>query len=157
MTLKKLLGSKRFVIVLCTLGALLIAALIFQAGVIVGFHKATFGYRWGENYHRNFGGPENGFMMHQGSGMMQAPHGAFGTVISVNEPSFILEGTDKVEKNILTTKDTEIRKQNISIQFSDIKASDQVVVIGEPNDQGQIIARLIRVFPGSTATTTTSR
>ena len=154
MTLKKLLESKRFVITLCVLGSFLIAALIFQAGVIVGFHKASFGYRWGENYHRNFGGPENGFMMRQGDGMMQAPHGAFGEVISVNQPSFILEGADKVEKNILTTKDTEIRKQNTSIQLSDIKTADRVVVIGEPNDQGQIIARLIRVFPADAATTT---
>ena len=49
--------------ILCAIGAVLLALVIFYAGVNVGFHKASFGRAWGENYERNFGfGPSRPFI-----------------------------------------------------------------------------------------------
>src|SRR3990172_4150311 len=47
-------------------GTLLVALIIFAAGVGVGLRKARFSYRWGENYERNFMGSR----FNDGRGMM---------------------------------------------------------------------------------------
>jgi hypothetical protein len=46
----------------------------------------------------------------------------------------------------LITDKTAIKKQNSDIKIIDIKVDDEVVIIGEPNDEGQIDAKLIRVM-----------
>ena len=52
-----------------------------------------------------------------------------------------------VEKNILTSARTSIVFQRKNIKILDLKLGDSVVVIGEPDNSGQIMAELIRVMP----------
>ncbi|TSC53659.1 MAG: hypothetical protein LiPW39_149, partial [Parcubacteria group bacterium LiPW_39] len=51
-----------------------------------------------------------------------------------------------VEKIILISEKTTIEKGRETIKKEELKAGDRVVIIGSPNEQGQIEAKLIRVF-----------
>lgn len=120
--------------------------LTFRAGMIVGYHKAMFSYRWGENYHRNFGGPRFGFFSNSGRDFIES-HGTFGQVIKIDSTTLVVKGRDDVEKIIVITKDTAIRRGIDNIMPIDLRVDDPVVIIGTPNNDGQIEARLIRVMP----------
>jgi hypothetical protein len=143
--IKKFFESKLLLRILCGIGILIIALIIFYAGVTVGIYKASFGRAWAENYERNFGfGPD-----HPLSGINNFPNanGAIGKIIKIELPTIIVQDKDNTEKVILTTDDTQIQKMKENIATSDLKISDFVVVIGTPNAQGQIEAKFIRVMP----------
>jgi len=128
-----------------------IAGLIFGAGMFVGGMKARFSYRWAENYHRNFGGPQGGFM---GDWRMMPPdsefiesYGTFGQIIKIDGSTLIIKGRNDVEKIILVKEDTIINRFRQNIKSDELKVDDYIVIIGEPNESGQIEAKLIRVLP----------
>ena len=60
----------------------------------------------------------------------------------------MVKGRGDVEKLIITTKDTAIQKGRETIKKEELKVGDQIVIIGSPNEEGQIEAKLIRVFDG---------
>lgn len=141
-----------------------IIILIFGAGMIVGGMKAKFSYHWAESYHKNFAGPRSGFLgdwrsMPSLPGDFIEAHGAFGEVISILSSSataedeelknngFIVKGQGDIEKIVITNKDTVIKKGMETIEDS-LKVGDRVVIIGSPNEEGQIEAKLIRIFDG---------
>ena len=150
MDFNKFFQSKAFRITLITIGALIILLLVFKVGVFVGYRKAGFSYRWGENYHRNFGGPRGGFFGNFGYGFGDRDytnaHGTFGSVIKIDGSTLIVKGSDNVEKTILVSDKTTITSRRETIKASDLKIDDRAVIIGSPNEQGQIEAKLIRVF-----------
>ena len=53
--INKYVESKNFKSIIYTLGVLFILFFVFQAGVVVGFKKASFHRDWGDNYEKNFG------------------------------------------------------------------------------------------------------
>lgn len=150
MDIKKIFESKTFQTVTWTLLAVALIILIFASGVAFGARKAEFSYRWSENYHRNFAGPQAGFM-----DPMRGPndkefikgHGVFGKIISISDNSLTIKDNDQIEKIILVKENTAIKRNRDSISLGDLKVDDLVVVIGGPNDQGQIESVLIRVMP----------
>lgn len=124
--------------------------LAFGVGIWVGTQKANFSYRWAESYHKNFGGPREGFLedwRNFPAGDFIEGHGSFGEIIEINDDSFVIKGRDNVEKIILIKEDTVISRLKDTIKLSDLKVNDYVVIIGSPNDAGQIEAKLIRVLP----------
>jgi hypothetical protein len=131
------------------LGCLALAVFIFGAGVFVGGAKARFSYRWAESYHENFAGPSRGFF---GDWRLPAPgdfvegHGTFGQILKINETDLVVKGQNDVEKIVVFSKDTVIEKVKQTITKADLQVGDNIVVIGSPDDQGQIEAKLIRVF-----------
>lgn len=143
--------SKTAVAVIATLFAVAILLGTFSAGVAVGYRKAKFSYAWGENYHKNFGGPREGFMRDfdrefQGRDFIDA-HGTFGQIISIADSELVVRGRDNVEKVIVVNESTEIRRFKDAIKIKDLAIDEPIVVIGDPNDLGQIIAKFIRVMP----------
>jgi len=127
-----------------------VIVLIFGAGIFVGGMKARFSYRWAESYHKNFAGPREGFFGRQG-GSLKIPftpgdfiesRGTFGEVIKVNDSDIVIKGKDNAEKVILIGKDTIIA----TTKEEKLKVGDCAVVIGSPTEEGQIQAKLIRVF-----------
>lgn len=134
--------------VLIGIGIVIVALLIFQAGIFVGYHKAGFSYRWGENYFRTFGKPRGGFM---GMGMMEnrfpSANGISGKIIKVNLPSIVIEEQANVERVAVITSGTIIRKFREEIKPQDLKVGDSVVVVGSPDNNAQIEAKLIRIIP----------
>jgi len=133
------------------LAGFVIVILIFGAGMIVGGLKARFSYNWAESYHKNFGGPKGGFFndwqkLPPFPGDFIEGHGTFGKIIQLNDSDFVMKGGNDVEKVIVITKDTTITKGRNTIKKEELKVGDQVVIIGSPNEQGQIEAKLVRVF-----------
>ncbi|MFA6158316.1 MAG: hypothetical protein WC763_01695 [Candidatus Paceibacterota bacterium] len=135
--------------------ALICALLIFQAGVAVGYRKASFSRELGNNFYRMFDG---GFGSQGRGGMMPPPgfmfaenlpggHGATGRIASLNLPSFIVVGPDGIERVVVVSDDTDIRRFRETLEPADLVVGDQVVVLGSPDEAGQISARLIRIMP----------
>jgi hypothetical protein len=133
--------------------AIVVLVLVFGLGVFVGEKKAKFSYHWAENYHRMFAGPKAGFL-----GSLRMPpfppfdefiegHGTFGEIIKIEGNNLVVKGRGSVEKVIVVTEKTVIKSGREDIKFSDLKIGDMIVIIGSPNDKGQIEAKLIRVFP----------
>lgn len=128
--------------------------LVFGAGIWVGGKKAQFSYRWADNYHKNFAGPREGFRgdwrMSRRNDFIDG-HGSFGEIIELSDPGFVIMGRGDVEKMIITTEDTVVKKGKDTSEEG-LKVGDSVVVIGSPNEDGQIEAKLIRVFEGEFST-----
>jgi hypothetical protein len=143
--IKKVFESKISTRIIILLGLVIIAILIFSAGVSVGFHKASFGRAWGENYERNFGMRPNRIIF--GRDNFPNAHGATGKIIKIELPTIIVQDKDNTEKVILVKEDTKIQKMMLDVKAVDLKVDDYIVTIGSPNDQGQIEAKFIRVMP----------
>lgn len=145
--LKEFSRSKTFQGTLVGLGVAIVALLIFQAGMLVGYRKAAFSYRMGDNYYRAFGdrGPRP-FQIPLRGGFSEA-YSAIGKVMSINLPTFVVTGPDEVEKVILISESTQIRRFDRTIKASDLKVGDFTVTLGSPNDDSQIEAKLIRILP----------
>jgi len=145
------LKSDRFIRVLAAIGFVIIALVIFDAGVAVGFHKASFAHDWEENYTRNFGAPGSFGLPARG---IPNPHGAAGTIVSVDLPTFVIAGPNENEKIIRIDDDTIIRNNAGMMDADDIEAGTFATVIGAPQSgTGEITARLIRIMPEPASTT----
>lgn len=146
--IKNAFQSKEFKKILSVIGILIIALFIFQAGIAVGFHKAEFSFRHGDNYYRTFGPEKRGFGMSMGPrGGFTNAHGAIGKIISINLPTITVLGQDGIEKVVLVTDKTIVQKFRDMIKSTDLKIDDFVVVIGSPNSEGRIEAKFIRLVP----------
>lgn len=143
----KIFQSKTFKYTLWGIGALIVIFLIFKAGMLVGFKKADFSYKWGENYHRNFGGPRGGFFKDFSEKDLIDGHGTFGKIIKIEGSALTIKGPNDIEKAVKISKKTTIKRFMDNIKPTDLKTDDLVVVIGKPNDAGQIEAELIRLMP----------
>ena len=134
--------------VIIGLASFVILVLVFGAGVKVGTLKARYSYRWADNYHKNFAGPRGGFLgdwQKFPAGDFISGHGAFGEIIEMKDNGFVIKGRENVEKVINTNQETTITKGRETIKDG-LGVGDRVVIIGSPNDEGQIEAKLIRVF-----------
>jgi len=162
MDTNKIVNSPILKKILIGLGMLAVLLVVFALGVRVGYSKASFSYRWGEQYHRNFGGPREGFYGPRGDSMQRPfgpppeftdAHGTFGTILKIDQPTeagkptvLVISGRDQVEMTVLVSDKTIIRDQRNDVAVGDLQADEGVMVIGDPDDQGQIAAKLIRVF-----------
>jgi hypothetical protein len=126
-------------------GFLIIAIVIFEAGVFVGFHKASFAYGWEQNYGRNFGDPRGQFGFPDRA--LPIGHGADGRVISVSKGSFVVAGGDEAEKTIRVSSSTIIRAASGATTSAALANGSYVVVIGEPDASGTVSAQLVRILP----------
>ena len=52
-----------------------------------------------------------------------------------------------MEKIVLVNDQTVIRRGRDNVKVSDLKVDNNLVVIGDPNEMGQIAAKLIRLMP----------
>ncbi|OGI47226.1 hypothetical protein A2121_00525 [Candidatus Nomurabacteria bacterium GWB1_40_6] len=143
----KMFESKIFVGILYGIGIVIILLLVLSAGISIGFHKASFGRAWGDNYERNFGMRPERPMLMLGKENFPNAHGAIGKIIKIELPTIIVQDKDNTEKVILTANDTQIQRMQENITANDLKINDFIVVIGSPNEQGQIEAKLIRLVP----------
>ncbi len=149
MNVREYIESKTFKKVLIGIVIVVIALFIFQAGVFIGYRKASFSFGWGERYFETFGGP-GGRVFPGGSfrqGMFTDAYGATGEIIKIQLPVFIVLGNDGIEKEIVVTDDTVIHRFREKVDTSALTRGDLVVVIGEPNAQSQIESRLVRIMP----------
>jgi len=135
--------------VIAGVGVVIVLLLTFQAGVMFGYHRANFGYRWSQNYGDNFFPRPT-----MGSGMMGGfnnraelkGHGAFGEIVKVDDSSMVVKGRYEAEKTVTLDKNTVIESDGGEIKVSDLKVGETVFVIGTPNEAGQITAKVVRML-----------
>jgi hypothetical protein len=148
---KNFLQTKTFSKLLWGVGGLVLAGLIFQAGIFVGYYKASFSYQLGDEYHSVFGGRgpmpwvpgESGFAQQGFSGA----YGASGDILKIDLPNIVIEGQNAVEETVVVSTSTIFRSMRNTITATDLKPDDFVIIIGSPNNKGQIEAKLVRVTP----------
>lgn len=145
--MKEFFQSKKIKCLLAILLGVVILLVVFRMGELVGYRKALFSYRWGENYEHLFGGPRGQMYSRffEGGDFMSA-HGATGTVLKVDTGAIIVRGSDNIEKTVLVATTTVLREKAKTIGLADIEPDETLVVIGEPSPTGQIVAKFIRVF-----------
>lgn len=145
MEIDKITESKAFKYFMVIVPVLIILILVFGLGVYVGYRKAKFSYSWGENYEKNFP-KKRGFLGFMPGDIMNA-HGTVGSVSEINGNIIVLKDNDGTQKSILTSSSTTvISRPGTDLKLQDIKVNDAITVIGMPNNQGQIEAKLIRIF-----------
>jgi hypothetical protein len=126
--------------------------LVFAFGVAAGYRAAQFSGRFGDAYERNFIG-------HSGPGEFfraDAGHGTAGRIVSVALPNVVVEGRDGVEKTVVVASDTQIRRFDTSATSTDLAVDDFIVVLGEPGENGDVAAKLIRILPPPPIASSTS-
>ncbi len=152
--MKDLLKSPKVRSVLWTLGVVVAVLVVFGAGAAVGYRRALFASRFGQNYYRNFyGGSPGGMMGLMGpiGKMSFSMHGVAGEVINVSSSSISVMDPSGNEQSVAIIPETLIREDDGTITVGELQAGDMVTVIGGPNGEGQIEARFIRVFPSSSS------
>lgn len=147
MDIKEYIKSQSFRGIIIGIVIAVIVLLIFQAGVFVGYRKASFAYRFGDNYYQVFDNRAPSPLGFPLQDEFRASHGAVGEVISISLPTLVVAGPDSVEKTVLITSDTLVRKFDGDVKPEDIKTGDFLVAIGDPNESSQIQAKLIRILP----------
>jgi len=138
--------------IIFSIAGVIVLCFVFGLGIFIGTRRADFSFRWAEQYHQNFAGPREGFL---GMGnMMQNDfidaNGVIGEVISINGSKITIKGKDNVEKIVTTDEETIIMCQRQNFKLSELKSGDSVVIMGEPNNNGQIEADFIRIMPAPT-------
>lgn len=123
--------------------------IIFQAGFFVGYHKASFINNWDNRYLGNSKYPRSAYspfmMMRRGDEIN--PHGALGQIISINLPKLMVKGPNRAEITASINSDTSIRRMREEASSSDLTIGQNVIIIGEPSNDGEIDAKLIRILP----------
>jgi hypothetical protein len=144
--------SRLFAGIIAGVGITLIAVFIFEVGVTVGYHEATFSEHWGSSYGNNFGGPSN--TMGLPDNHLPQPNGTFGKIISISTATssasdtvITIENSQKPEQSVLVTSDTSIRDHENTVTVSSLTVGSYAVVVGDPDNQGEIEAKLIRLVP----------
>lgn len=137
-------SSKKSLILWVAIGIaeILLLVTVFGFGVFAGAQRARFSYRWAENYHRLFGGPP----LFGGRDFIDG-HGVFGQILKIENNTLTVKDRGEIEKSIVVSDQTTIKRGPETIKASDLKVDDKIVVIGSPTKTGQIKAKMIRVFP----------
>lgn len=146
--IKSFAESKNFKKLIYAIGIVFIIFLIFQLGMIVGFRSASFSNDWGNNYERNFG-PIHKTPPLVKDNLRDLPnaHGAIGKIIKIEFPNIVVLDKDQTEKVVVIKDDTNILERKDKITENSLIVDQFIIVIGNPNDQGQIEAKLIRIIP----------
>ncbi|MFA4999422.1 MAG: hypothetical protein WC519_01710 [Parcubacteria group bacterium] len=149
MNIKEFFESKTFKKIMIGVGIFIGILIVLQLGIRIGYRKASTSYRAGDNFRMIFGGQMSGraFMAPPAPDSFFSAHGATGTIIGINLPRIAIETPENVERSVLITDKTEIKKLRDSIKPEELRMEDKIVVIGSPNSPGEIEARLIRYLP----------
>ncbi|MDD4931084.1 MAG: hypothetical protein PHG66_02915 [Candidatus Colwellbacteria bacterium] len=147
MDIKELIKSKTVRAILLSASGIAVVLSIFQLGAAIGYRKAAFSYRMGDNYHKIFDGrpgERNPGLPPQG---LMPGHGSAGLIMKMELPNVIVETPDNTEQSIITNERTIVKRFRETIKPGDLMVGDTIVVIGSPNEDGQIEAKLIRTIP----------
>jgi len=144
MDIHSIIESKGFTKALIAVGIAMSVLVVFEAGVLVGIHKAGSSFRMGDNYYRALG--PGGSREIFGEELSDA-HGTAGTIISVALPQFVVEENNNTEKVVLMGNQTIIRSFRDATSSQSLTTGESVIVLGEPNDKGQVEASLVRIIP----------
>ncbi len=138
--------SKKTIWVFFAVAQIAVLLFVFQLGMFVGIQKSGYSQNWKENYGRNFGmppkGPLGGF---EGREFLGA-HGVAGIIIKIGDQDLVIKGQDGMERIIQLSDNVILRHGRENIKITDIDVDDEAVIIGAPNPDGTVLAKMIRIF-----------
>lgn len=143
---ENIISSKKVRLIASIIGVLILALLIFHAGVVFGSHRNSFGGPSGRpSMDRGFRPPflPGGFKLPHG--FIQNAHGAVGAITAITLPTLTMETREGASKTIFVSTSTMIR----GVRGADTTVfaiGNEIIVLGEPDSQGRIDAKLIRVL-----------
>lgn len=141
--------SKSFRLIVCFLAVVILMLISFRMGRFVGFRQAGFLGRLGDNYHQAFEGGPRGGLMAPPIGFwgdnLPGGNGAVGKIVKIALPNLVVAGPDNTEKTIVLNEQTIIRQFRETLASTSLKVGDFAVILGEPNAEAQIEAKLIRL------------
>ena len=132
--------SRGATIALVGLAAIIVALLLFHAGV-------SFGERRALSRIRSLGGPSP-LLQH---GFIPEGHGAVGTISAISLPTFTLQARDGDQETVTVGSSTIIRGTG-ALSAADLRVGDDIIVIGDPSESSETItARFIHILPPTPA------
>jgi hypothetical protein len=134
-------------IALFLIATLILLLAVFQLGMMVGFRKAAFTLHWNEHYQQNLVGPAPRMFEPPNSDAYINAHGVSGKVLRNEGMQLILQDRDALEKSVRMNDRTLIRRLRDGVSSSRIMIDDHVIILGEPNSNGEINAKFIRILP----------
>ena len=147
MDLKNIHQSKLIKGILIGITIAVVVITIFEAGVFVGFRKSSFACKLGENYYRALRGGKPMAIMGMDNDNIPGGHGATGKIVKITLPTLMVADDDNVEKTVIISSSTMIKRFDQTITASDIKQDEYAVVLGSPDSSSRINARFIRILP----------
>ena len=149
------MGTTRYKKAITIVAVALGIIVIFAIGMEIGYIKAGFSYKFGDNYYRSFG-KDGVHPLGLIPGDVGSAHGLSGTIISTDGTNLVIEDRDNTEKDVSINDDTVIREFRNIIKPADLKNGDFIVVIGNPDESAHVEAKFIRVLPPPPVQTSTS-
>lgn len=146
MNIKEVFESKTFRGILYGIGLTLGILVVFQLGVMVGYQKASFSYRFGQKYYNAFYGTPRP-MMGMERREFDPSHGSAGKIVKISLPTLVIASPEGEEKVVRLNQETALRKFKETIGQNDLREGDFIVVLGSPNQDSEIEAKLIRIMP----------
>jgi len=146
MKLENINKSRIVRIILITICAIIVLLGILQIGITIGEEKVRYTGQFGNYFENNFMGQMRGPMEFFDNDL-PGGHGVVGKIISMSSTEIVISGQDNIEKIVSITDKTIFRKFKDDVTASDLKIGDFVVVIGNPDSQGKVEAKLLRVMP----------
>ncbi len=144
---KKVCETKWLMWSLSVIGLIAVVLAIFFTGMAFGHERANFKCNFADRYENMFFGKNSNMMPGGNPRDNVRAFGTTGKVISVASSTLVVEDISGVEKIVSIDSKTEIKSAKENIGIVGIKTGFNVVVIGEPSQDGSIIAKLIRVTP----------
>ena len=146
MKFQQFFESKLFIRIIEITLAVILLLLVFAGGVFVGNERAKFSFNWRMN--NTFTGMPQG---RNGPIAFDAnttnPRGSSGQIVSVSKTTITVMGSNGTIQTITIDPNTVIKNSVQIISIADLKPNEHIVVIGNPSDAGQIVAKFIRVLP----------
>lgn len=151
---------REFRVVIGSLIVLVVAIIIFLAGMVVGRLQDRFqvrrsievpGIQTPGMMNGNFGNPFGTPGMlggPNGQRSMANANGAQGTITAINGDNITVNGSNGVSDTISVNSSTVIRQKTPGgqdLKISDLHTGETITVLGDPDSQGQIVAKYIGV------------
>ncbi len=121
---------------LIALGGLFVLTLVFGAGFVAG--------RWSASPFRALP------LTARRDLTFKSGHGAIGMIRAIEGQKITIQSRDGKLETVLVSNDTQFDKNFKKISYSDLKINDPIVVIGSPNEDGEIDARLVGLIDPTT-------
>jgi hypothetical protein len=131
--------------VLLGIAGILLALLIFHAGLVVGSHQGMRGRMGERGFHPPFGAPA-GFIMPDS--YLPPGHGAVGTITTVTLPTLTITEPNGDTETVFVATTTHIDGGSRAASSSALTSGMRVIIFGEPDESiERINAKVIHIVP----------
>ncbi|HVZ75875.1 MAG TPA: hypothetical protein VG934_01225 [Candidatus Paceibacterota bacterium] len=133
--------------VLSGIAALIVALLIFHAGMVVGYNRAFEFHGAPREFSVRMGGPIGwGPDISVPTSFIPEGHGIVGTIESGGYPVFTITAPDGDIVPVMIATTTVIRGPQGDASTSALVPERHIIILGDPDDAGRVNANFIRII-----------